>query len=61
MPDTDAVHVRDDNGRNLCPEQGGDSITLAEALDPDDDKHFTCGACWKRLAGDVEPMGGGRP
>lgn len=56
----DLIHVRDDAGRNLCGEPG-ESVSLDEARDPDDDLHFTCGACWKALSGDVEPMGGAQP
>lgn len=60
MTDIDIVHIHDADRRNLCGDQSGDSITLDEARDPDDDKHFTCGACWRALSGGVEPMGGSR-
>lgn len=59
MADIETIHVRGDDGQHMCG-QPGDSITLAEAHDPDDGRDFTCGRCWAVLAGGREPMGGNR-
>lgn len=61
MIDVQVVHIHGADGRNLCPDQSGESISIDEARDPDDDKVFSCGACWSVLAGGAEPMGGSRP
>lgn len=58
--DVEKIHIRDEDGATLCGSDG-QSITKDEAFDPDDGKDFTCGACWKALAGGTEPMGGTRP
>jgi hypothetical protein len=61
-PDGDIVHAaRSGENGAACgePAPGEKVLTWGQATDGDHDP-FTCGACWKAIAGGVEPMGGAR-
>lgn len=45
-------------GIALCGSFDDTAVELSQIMDPATTKFFTCGACWKVLANNVEPMGG---
>lgn len=52
------IHVQDGFGPLLCGAEDGDYRRLRDVLDPENPEYFTCGKCWKIIAGGLEPMGG---
>lgn len=57
------VHTTEaDDVTVLCdryaPDSGDTFVPLSQVQDMSNPTTFTCGACWKILAGGVEPMGG---
>lgn len=56
------VHVlKKDATETVCGEFSwgiGKAIDWEIAFNPDHPSSFSCGKCWKILAGNVEPMGG---